>query len=115
MTSGNKENVLYFQPEDLTALKDQMKMLTAIVMELEEKSKQNKAWVSVTIWRQLKQNRFGYSGKYQLKYQCNIFWTGRLVSYAGWISLSSISRILEPNYSKWPPPMNARTKIIEKN
>lgn len=43
MTSGNKENVLYFQPEDLTALKDQMKMLTAIVMELEEKSKQNKA------------------------------------------------------------------------
>lgn len=42
MTSGNKENVLYFQPEDLTALKDQMKMLTAIVMELEEKSKQNR-------------------------------------------------------------------------
>ena len=43
MTRGNKKVFLYFQPEDLTALKDQMKMLTAIVMELEEKSKQNKA------------------------------------------------------------------------
>ena len=44
MTRGNKKVFLYFQPEDLTALKDQqMKMLTAIVMELEEKSNQNKA------------------------------------------------------------------------
>ena len=43
MMHGNKKGFLYFQPEDLTALKDQMKMLTAIVMELEEKSKQNKA------------------------------------------------------------------------
>ena len=43
MTHGNKKSFLYFQPEDLTALKDQMKMLSAIVMELEEKSKQNKA------------------------------------------------------------------------
>ena len=49
MTRGNKKVFLYFQPEDLTALKDQMKMLTAIVMELEEKSKQNKAWVSISI------------------------------------------------------------------
>ena len=49
MKRGNKKVFLYFQPEDLTALKDQMKMLTAIVIELEEKSKQNKAWVSVTI------------------------------------------------------------------
>ena len=49
MKRGNKKVFLYFQPEDLTALKDQMKMLSAIVMELEEKSKQNKAWVSVTI------------------------------------------------------------------
>ena len=49
MTRGNKKVFLYFQPEDLTALKDQIKMLTAIVMELEEKSNQNKAWVSVSI------------------------------------------------------------------
>ena len=48
MTRDNKKVFLYFQPEDLTAVKDQMKMLSAIVMELEEKSKQNKAWVSVT-------------------------------------------------------------------
>ena len=43
VTPGNKKVFLYFQPEDLTALKDQMKMLSAIVMELEEKSEQNKA------------------------------------------------------------------------
>ena len=43
MMHGNKKGFLYFQPEDLTVLKDQMKMLTAIVMELEEKGKQNKA------------------------------------------------------------------------
>ena len=43
MTRGNKKVLLYFQPEDLTALKDQMKLLSAIVMELEEKSKQNRA------------------------------------------------------------------------
>ena len=43
MKRGNKTVFLYFQPEDLTALKDQVKMLSAIVMELEEKSKQNKA------------------------------------------------------------------------
>ena len=98
MTHGNKKSFLYFQPADLTALEDQMKMLTAMVMELQEKSKQNKAKGSVSILRQLKQNSFGYSGKYQLKYQGNIFWTDHLVSYACWIPLSSISRMLEPNY-----------------
>ena len=49
MARGNKKVFLYFQPEDLTALKDQMKLLSAIVIELEEKSKQNRAWVSVSI------------------------------------------------------------------
>ena len=49
MTHDNKKDFFYFQPEDLTALKDQMKMLSAIVMELEEKGKQNKAWFSVSI------------------------------------------------------------------